>query len=76
MDERTTLSKFTSNVAAKSKSKDELKLEPHWAGRVPHQDWITLNATKTGVVYRLLGKRPNGPRMKHGTKMSDGHDLA
>jgi hypothetical protein len=36
MDERTTISKFTSNAVAKSKSKDELKLEPHWAGRVPH----------------------------------------
>jgi hypothetical protein len=22
-------------------------------------DWISLNATKTGVVYRLLGNPPN-----------------
>ena len=22
------------------------------------KDWITLNATKTGVVYRLLGNTP------------------
>jgi hypothetical protein len=36
MDERTTTSKFTSNASAKSKPKDELKLESHWAGRVPH----------------------------------------
>ena len=36
MDERTTTSQFTSNAAAKSRPKDELKLEPHWAGRVPH----------------------------------------
>ena len=36
MDERTTSSQFTSNAVAKSRPKDELKLEPHWAGRVPH----------------------------------------
>jgi hypothetical protein len=36
MDERTTTSLFTSNAAPKSKSKNELKLEPHWAGRIPH----------------------------------------
>ena len=35
MDERTTISKFTSNAAAKSKPKDELKLKLNWAGRVP-----------------------------------------
>jgi hypothetical protein len=34
MDARTTTSKFISNAAAKSKPKDELKLEPHWAGRI------------------------------------------
>src|SRR6516162_11911313 len=36
MDERTTTSKFTSNAAAKSAPKGELKLKLNWAGRVPH----------------------------------------
>src|SRR3974377_1034164 len=35
MDERTAKSRITSNAVAKFKPK-ELKLEPHWAGRVPH----------------------------------------
>ena len=63
MDERTTTSQFTSNAAAKSKPKDELKVELNWAGRVPHRSG-TVAERRFGLRLRHHRRIPKSPSEK------------